>query len=170
MSTECVAIIGAIATVFAGLGGAALGAHFAYKNGIKLVKETHKNAIELIQRQEHNKAASDFKNAFLPEIIFMKHNANIGNIGSTDDLSEVLRFGYLHRHLKAFEVFKDYLSTENKAGIDKAWMQYCYNQENPEILFFEQYFTGMCSKKEKEEKKQLALDRINTILEFANHK
>ena len=34
MSTECIVIIGAIATVLAGFGGASLGSIFAYKTGM----------------------------------------------------------------------------------------------------------------------------------------
>jgi hypothetical protein len=122
------------------------------------------------RKEEFNKAAATFRAAFLPVLIFLKHDANIGNIGSTDDLSTVLQFGYIHRHLKALEVFKNHLSAQERADIDKVWKQYCYNKDNPEILFFEQYFTGIGSKSEKEAKKTLALERIADIIKFAKHK
>jgi hypothetical protein len=170
MSTECIAVIGAITTVLAGFGGAALGACFAYKTGMKMVQATHKNAIDLMQRQDFNKAATEFRNAFLPELIFLKHNAKIAGTGSSDDLSEFLLSGYIRRHLKALEVFKNHLSAQERADIDKAWKQYCYNKDNPEFLFFEQYFTGMGSKSEKEAKKTLVLERIEDLLKFAKHK
>jgi hypothetical protein len=122
------------------------------------------------RKEEFNKSATEFKDSFLPEIIFMKHDANIGDIRSADDLSEVLRFGYLHRHLKAFEVFRNYLSAGDKVGIDKAWKQYCYCDEKPEMIFWEKYFTGGRPKSDVEAKKALALERIEGILKFAKHK
>ena len=69
MSTEFIAITGAIATVLAGFGGAALGACFAYKTGMKLVQETHKNAIALMRRQEFFVAASKFKATIIYELV-----------------------------------------------------------------------------------------------------
>ena len=159
-------IIGVLGTVL----GVLIGGPITYYYAKILIQETHKNAMKIAQIQEFNKAATEFRNAFLPELIFLKHDAAVEKIGSTDDISEVLRFGYIHRHLKALEVFKDYLFTEDRADIDKAWKQYCYNKDNPEILFFEQYFTGSGSKSEKEAKKTLALERIEDIIKFAKHK
>ena len=51
------------------------------------------------RNDEYNKAAAEFRNAFLPEIIYLKHDAKI-NGGSSTDLCEYLRSGYL-RQLKA---------------------------------------------------------------------
>jgi hypothetical protein len=84
-------------------------------------------------------------------------------------LSELLHFAYVHRHLKAFEIFRSYLSSKDRSGIDKAWKQYCYCDEKPEMLFFEQYLTGGRPKSEIDSIKKLALDRIEKILEFAKH-
>jgi hypothetical protein len=122
------------------------------------------------EREKFIEAATTFRDAFLPEITFLKHNTNIGGLGNSEDLSELLHFAYIHRHLKAFEIFRSYLSNKDMSGIDKAWKQYCYNQDNPDILFFEQYFTGGRPKAETENKKALALERIEGILKFAKHK
>jgi len=172
MSTGSIAVIGAVATVLAGFGGAALGACFAYKTGMKLVQETHKNATNLLARQEFNKAATDFRNAFLPEITFLKHNANIGNLGSSNDLSELLRFGYVHRHLKALEIFRNHLSTKDRTNIDKAWRKYCHRPDNSKILYFEQYSNKSADKIRNNEAglKKVALERIEAIIKFAEHR
>jgi hypothetical protein len=126
--------------------------------------------LETIKITEFNKAAAEFRVAFLPEIIYLKHNAKITEAGSSTDLSEFLKYGYIHRHLKALETFKTYLSPQERTDIDKAWKEYCYNKDDPELLFFEQYFTGGVPKSEKETKQALALERIERILEFAKHK
>ena len=129
----------------------------------------HRLNIGRDERQEFNNAAAFFRDAFLPEITFLKHNTNIGNLGSSDDLGELLRFGYIHRHLKAIEVFKSNLSIKKKASIDKAWKEYCCNPNKPDELYFEQYSAKNTGKNEKEIRK-LVLERIEEILKFAKHK
>ncbi|MBF0376290.1 MAG: hypothetical protein HQK72_02290 [Desulfamplus sp.] len=129
-----------------------------------------RNTISIYNLSEFNKAASLFREAFYPEIIFIKHNAIIAGSGSSDSLSTFLSAGYLHRHLKAFETFKYYLSVKESEKIDKAWKEYCYDPNNPKILFFEQYSTRNVSHEHRETLKQLALTRIENILELAKHK
>ena len=112
---------------------------------------------KLEERRQFNEAAKIFQDAFAPQLTFLKHNTNVGGIGSTDDISGLLRFGYVHYHLKAFEVFRSYLPARKRAAIDKAWEKYCN---------FAQY-----SDKNNEAKmKTLALDQIKKILKFAEHK
>lgn len=161
-------IIGA----FIGVGGAIIGAiiagPIAYFFSSKLVSKTHNNTIDLMQRQEFNKAAVIFRAAFLPEIIFLKHNAKVTGTVSTDNLNEFLFAGYAHRHLKAFEVFRRYLTSEERAGIDKAWQNYChYDIEGENEHFFAMYAGD---KWEEKDTKILALERIEEILKFAKHK
>lgn len=127
-------------------------------------------AIDLYQVTEFNKAATRFQLAFYNELIFLKHNAIVGKMGSTDNLGECLFSGYVHRHLKAFEIFRNHLSVEDRAGIDKAWQKYCKHTDKPEMLYFEQYSTKNVSKEREKELKDLALENIEGILKFAKHK
>ncbi len=115
----------------------------------------HRLAIGRDKRNEFSKAAATFRDAFLPEIIFLRHNANIPGSSASGDVGQKLSYGHLHRHLKAFEVFRDYLSTKKKAGLDKAWQKYCYNADNQKTLCFNQY------------SRKVALERIEEILKFA---
>ena len=120
-------IIGA----FIGVGGAIIGALATYLLSLSVIKRTHDDAINLIQRQEFNKAATEFRNAFLCEIIFLKHNARLPECERTyTTLNEFLQAGYIFRHLKALEVFKTYLTTYDKIAIDKAWKEYCCHSDN----------------------------------------
>jgi len=141
--------------------GVLLGAWVGYRNALKLHRIT-----------ELNNAATLFRAAFLPDLIFLKHNAKVAGAGSTDDLSEFLFHGYVHRHLKALEVFRNYLSAKEKAGIDKAWREYYCHDANPNIPFFEQYSWKVANKGKDYEKQlmALALSRIEKILEFAKPK
>jgi hypothetical protein len=132
----------------------------------------HRLSIGRDQRQEFNKAAAIFRDAFLPEITFLRHNANIGGLGSSNDLDELLRFGYIHRHLKALEIFKPYLLPKKGEDIDKAWQEYCCHPDNQNVPFFEQYSWKVANKGKDYEKqlKILALNNIEKILEFAKPK
>lgn len=134
-----------------------------------LSKSRSKEAARI---SEFNKAAFLFRDAFLPEITFLRHNASIGSLGSSNDLGELLRFGYIHRHLKALEVFKPYLLPKERGNIDKVWQEYCCHPDNPNIPFFEQYSWKVVNKGKDYEKqlKALALSRIEKILEFAKPK
>jgi hypothetical protein len=129
----------------------------------------YRNAIGIYNIAEFNKAATEFRNAFLYELIFLKHNACIPEGERTyTELNEFLFAGYLHRHLKAFEVFKSYLSSEERAGIDKVWQDYChYDIEGENEPFFAMYAED---KWEGKDTKILALERIEEILKFAKHK
>ena len=129
----------------------------------------HRLAIGRDKRNDFNKAAAIFREAFLPEIVFLRHNAKVAGSNASDDVGGTLSFGHLHRHLRAFEVFRSYLSTKKKAGIDKAWQKYCRDPDNPEALCFGQY---SCKPTEntparKAEFKKIALERIEEILKYA---
>jgi len=152
-----------------GIVGALLGAWTTYRLSIKLSQSAHDNAIDLMQLQEFNKAAAEFRNAFLYELIFLKHNACIPEGERTyTALNEFLFAGYVHRHLKAFEVFRNYLSSEERANIDKAWQGYChYDIEGETEPDFTMYAEDIWEGKDT---KKLALERIEEILKFAKHK
>jgi hypothetical protein len=131
-----------------------------------LSKSRNKEQREI---NEFNNAAAIFRDVFLPETAFLKYHANIGGLGSSNNLHEILSSGYL-RQLKAFETFKPYLSPVNRIGIDKAWQEYCRHPDNQETLYFKQYSTKNVSRDREAELKNIALERIEKILEFAKNK
>lgn len=118
----------------------------------------YKNALGIYSITEFNKSATEFRNAFLCELIFLKYNACLPECERTyTTLQEFLRAGYIFRHLKAFDTFRDHLPTGERVAIDKAWEEYCN---------FEQY----SDKNNEADLKKLALERIEKILKFAEHK
>ena len=151
-------IIAALISVIGTLGGVLIGSIISRRTSSETTKVSHQNTIDLMQRQEFNKAATEFQNAFLCEIIYLKHNARLPECERTyTTLYEFLRTGYIFRHLKAFNNFRGHLPTNERFAIDKAWAEYCnfdqYSDKNNEIKL-----------------KELALSRIEKILEFAKHK
>jgi hypothetical protein len=130
----------------------------------------HRLSIGRDKRKEFNDAATIFRNAFIPETTFLRHNANVGELGSSNDLGELLSFAYVRRHLKALEIFKNYLSPEDNRSIDKAWKEYCYHPKNIDSLYFEQYSCKNETIQEVEKMKKIALKRLEKILEFGKQK
>lgn len=118
----------------------------------------YKNALGIYNITEFNKAATAFRNAFRCELIYLKHDTLLPECERTyTGLQEFMRAGYLFRHLKAFDIFRDHLSAKERIAIDKAWKEYCK---------FEQY-----SNKDNEAAlKKVALDNIEKLLKFAEHK
>lgn len=132
----------------------------------------HRLTLGRDKRQEFNKAATSFREAFLPELTYLEHNANTGNLGSSNDLCEILLAGYVNRHLNAYQIFREYLSNREKVKFEKAWRKFCYHQDEPSVLFFEQYSWKIQGTGKGKEKyyKQLALERLNELLKFSKIK
>ncbi|MBC8417156.1 MAG: hypothetical protein H8E10_01005 [Desulfobacterales bacterium] len=107
-------------------------------------------STRLINRQDFNKAASEFRNAFINQLNFLKFGVNTGS-GDTSNIGEYLKAHYVGYHLSAFEVFRNYLTPEERVAIDKVWEKYCN---------FAQYSNN----------KDLALKNLKEILKFAKHK
>jgi hypothetical protein len=118
----------------------------------------YRNALKLHGIVEFNKAATAFRNAFLCELIFLKYDAHLPECERTyTNPQELLRAGYSFRHLKAFNIFRDYLSNKEKVAIDKAWKEYCKFEKYP-------------SKDNEADLKKVALKNIEKILQFAKYK
>lgn len=134
----------------------------------------HRLAIGRDKRNEFSKAAAIFRETFLPEATFLRHDANIGGLGHTNNLHEILRTGYL-RQLKALEIFKSYLSTTERATIDRTWDEYCHpngvpKDENEKRDFRFNGYPAIEDAKGTKEAKKVAFQNIKKILEFANVK
>lgn len=106
MTTEGVAIIGAAATVIAGFGGAALGAWFASKTGMKLVGETSKN-----------NAISKLRASFAPALA----KIDIAKFHGDTDLREFFDEN-IPTHAAAIEEFRPFVSDDT--AYQAAWDNY----------------------------------------------
>ncbi len=150
-------IVTSVSTIVAALLGAIVGAFFAYRTAIKTMRT-----------QDQNKAASDFRMAFMPEILYLEHNVCISEASaSTDNLCEFLRGAYVDRHLKAIHTFRAHLNQRDRKNFDRACEDYCYYRidgDPDNKPFFEQYYEKTW---EGQPTKDLALQRINRIIKFA---
>jgi len=113
-------IIGA----FIGVGGAIIGATIAgpiaYCFSKKLITITHKNDIDLMQRQEFNKAAAAFRVAFVDVIYILRANVRDG----TKPVTRVITTEVVDVQEKAKIIFEPFLSKEKLVGFNNAWEEY----------------------------------------------
>ena len=133
----------------------------------------YKSAVKSIRITEFNKAASEFKAAFLPEIIYFKHNAVIKTMSHSDTIREKLMSAYIDRQLKGYELFKGHLTTRGRKGIKKAWDEYCHpkgipKDPNEKRDFRFNDYMGIEEFQGTDKAKKIALEKINNLLEFAN--
>jgi len=124
-------------------------------------------SIRLINRQEFNKAAIDFRIAFIEEIRFIDHDYAIDRAGR--DIPEVLAAA-ADSHETALIIFKDvFLSKTQRNEIEKAWKAYTGDDKITGKYTFRQYATHG-KLKDSENIRKLALARIENILKFADPK
>lgn len=134
----------------------------------------HRLAIGRDKRNDFNKAAADFREAFLPEATFLKHNANVGGLSSSNTLHGKLRNAYL-RQLKALEVFKGYLSPAKITAMDRAWDEYCHpngipQDPNEKRDFRFNAYLEIEDAEGAAKAKEVALQKIYKILKVADFK
>lgn len=134
--------------------GALVGAWIGYRSAIKIHTIT-----------EFNKAAAKFRAAFLPQIIYLTHNADIHSCGN---LREVLDRSYLREHLQALETFKAHLCAIKRDRIQKAWDDYCY-PKGPREAGDKERDHRFIDYDTMEDAHSVALEKINNILEFADY-
>ncbi|MEA3437198.1 MAG: hypothetical protein U9R43_12090 [Thermodesulfobacteriota bacterium] len=147
--------VGLLVGFIFGIIASAFGTWFAH-----VLSERRRNTENL------DNSISDLKKAFLPEIIYLKHNANIAG-ANCGNLRDFLNSAYL-RHIEAITTFGNNVPIAKSIAVKKALEKYCHNDETGN-LDFEQY--TCCStdfhKKHGISIKKLALERIENILRIA---
>ena len=159
MTAEDIAIIGAISTIIAGFGGAALGAFITYKVSTRLSNQSN-----------YNKAAARFINAFTEIRLYLEFgiDAEDRDVVIINELLE----SHSVKHLSAIIDFKPFLSRYERSRLDKAWDEYCHPDGIPpdkgekEAFIFDDYHHFQESLGE-EKTKNIALEKLNNILNFA---
>lgn len=154
-----------------GVGGTIIGVILAgpvtYYFSKVLVKMTHKNAIDLMRRQEFNKAATDFRISFIEEIRFIDRFYAVDR--ADRDIPEVLAAA-ADKHETALIIFKDgFLCEPQRTKIEKAWKEYTGEEKLMGKYTFRQYATYN-KFKDAENIRKDALSRINALLKFAESK
>lgn len=90
----------------------------------------HKLAIirnfETIKATEFNKAAAEFRAAFVDAIFLLRQNSRAGNVHPGNILNEPTVVG----HEKAKIMFEPFLAATDLKGFDETWKTYRYGERN----------------------------------------
>ena len=127
--------------------GALLGSWIGYRNALKI------NII-----MEFNKAAAEFRAAFIEEQRLLDPNS-FADRASAGSASSILK-NAIHNHERAMIIFEPFVCKSQIEEYKQAWRDYAGENNN-----FPQY-TGDTALK-KEEGRKLALSNIEKLLKFA---
>jgi len=151
-------IIGSIIGVSGILIGTLAGSFISRKSSSESVAASNQNAIDIMRRQDFNRAASEFRIAFIKEQRLLA----IGTfIDKPNNLTvQKIVADSINRHEIAMIRFKPFVCKSKIRDYEKAWKEYTGNSYH-----FEQYAGNMLSGKDT-----MALSRIEKLLKFANPK
>ena len=153
-------VIGAIVGVGGTIIGAIIAGPIAYWFSKRLIQANHKNAIDLVQGQEFNKAAACFRTAFIKEQRLLSLDSLADRAGHT--ASDIFKAA-IDRHESAMLRFKPFVCKSQVEEYKKAWKDYAGESRHAE-----QYSTTDSIKIPI--KKTLALSKIEKLLKFAEPK
>ena len=101
-------------TIVGALAGALVGGRIGYNNALSFYKTT-----------EANKASAQFREAFLPEILFLRENIVLDITPSTDQsIFNFMKTAMVHRHARALILYMDTFQKNKAACIGRAWKEY----------------------------------------------
>lgn len=122
---------------------------------------TYRNALEIQKVAEFNKAAAEFRIAFIEEQRLLDPHS-FADRASAGSVSSIIK-NAIDKHERAMIRFEPFVCKSKIEEYKKAWKDYAGDSKH-----FEQYSGGNIF--EAQEKRALALSRINNLLKFANPK
>ena len=163
-----------INTVLGAILGVCLAGPITFHYSKRLIHQSHKNMIEAFKRQDFNKAAAQFRNAFLGEILYLRYNVRIKGTATSNRVGGFLRPA-IFKHMEALTRFEPFLSIGERQRMYRAWDEYRHPEGTPQDEDKERDFSfvGYMSiedTKGTEEAKKIALQKIYEILKFAEQK
>ena len=123
-------------------------------------------AIGRDKRNDFNKAADVFRNAFNETLLLLNPQSFIDKQG--EDTYSKLRKTIVQQEKAALE-FSQILSKRKRKAFDRVWKEYCYDDNNQNTKSLVKYAShGSAIKNQKA--RTVAFDRINKLMEFAKPK
>ena len=140
----CETIWAAIIAGSLGVGGTILGAIVANRMSreasFDAIEASNRNAINIINRQEFNQAAAEFRDTFAEaQRLLAKHYTyEVAVDNEKPSVFEILDKFFID-HERAMRRFRHYLDRNIIPGFDKAWKTYCcYDDWNIPLLCYSQ--------------------------------
>jgi hypothetical protein len=146
------------------IGGVLAGGFGSYFVGVKLSQRNHANALALAERSEFNKAATEFRCAFIDELCKLEDSID-GPPGFTFDIIK----DAFPKHFKAYITFRSTLPESESQILTKKWEYYCEVEDKQGVMLpserkdclFAKYVSS--SREEDRTKRQLAIQDINSM-------
>ncbi|MGA3280735.1 MAG: hypothetical protein ABSD50_07110 [Smithella sp.] len=142
-------IIGVLGTVL----GVLIGGPVTYYYAKILIQTTHNNAIDLMHRQEFNKAASDLRASFAPHLAYLK--SIHGSIQIKEEIRGSLYDHFIKTHCAELEKFRFFVKSKSIDAYNKACEEY-------ETVLH----PGLMASWGTQEPSEFIIDKIETLLNF----
>lgn len=167
----CETIIVPIVSGIFGIGGTILGVfignRMSRKTSSDAIIASNRNAIDIINRQEFNRSAAEFRESFAEaQRLLAKHYTyEVAIDKNKPSVFEILDEHFIS-HERAMRRFRPHLSKERIAGFDTAWKTYCcYDDWNVPLECYSQ--KGGDDPEAEREFMKLANTHLNILLEYA---
>ena len=138
-----VVVIGVLGT----LAGAVIGALLTYFF-----------AVNLSKKEGFKRAGHELRQAFHEELVRLGHDENADPFAVLEEA--------LPKHLAAVNEFRFHLSKSKRERFERAWCTYYFDDENLNIPNLEQYSHHLGGTELAKKNREVAMARINGILEF----
>lgn len=124
------------------------------------------------KRRSRHQAAAEFRNTFLPEILYLRDDVRAVDDSRSGRVNEFL-YAAIFKHLEAMGRFKHLLGEMGQKQLRISWDEYCHPEGIPSDQYEKRDFRfddydHIERSKGREEAKKVALQKIGKILEFAD--
>jgi len=107
------------------IAGTLLGVVFTYRLSIKSAERQFEHLRAISKLDAWNTAAREFRHSLGGELAALEANSE-----SLGDVMDFLKSAYAS-HAAAVAVFEEYLPINSRQAFRTAWLQHCYNGEDP---------------------------------------
>lgn len=147
--------------------GAVAGYFFSRKISKEATEASNRNAIAIINRQEFNRAAAEFREsvAEAQRLLAKHYTYEVAIDRDKPSVVEILDKDFIV-HERTMRCFRYYLTRDAKLGFDAAWQTYCcYDDWNIPLECYSQ--KGGDDPETEREFMKLANTHLNILLEYA---
>lgn len=123
-------------------------------------------ALELYRITEFNKAAAEFKSAFIPELRYLDYRYSPNRMDAPG-IYKTLSLAF-DRHEVAVIKFRPHLKCQQRIDFDKAWDDYCNKKDDSKPHFIVYAEPDGVTDRIKAQK--FYLEKLNALLKFAEPK
>lgn len=163
-------IVAAIIGVVGGLIGAWIGGVLSRRASREATEASNKNAINIINRQEFNRTAAEFRDAFaeVQRLLAKHYTFEVAIDKEKPSVVEILR-KFFDRHERAVIRFRYYVYGSTRNDFDAAWKTYCcYDDWSVPLECYSQ--KGGNDPNKEIQFMKLAAGHIENLLSYAQQK